>query len=252
MTHTSRNNGFTLVELAVVLVIFSVMLASILGFIPTLQKENEIANVKERLDKIQAAIDTFYSQNGYIPCAARIDDAPATANFGIATDCSAAFVVGTTEIAGATSNEDLRIGAVPTRTLNLPDDFMYDSWNTRIAYVSVKQLSQTSALYTAYTSLQPDIIRIEDASGNRIHQANSATYSNVVAYTVISFGPNNKGAVNYLGTINPIVACSDGRDVENCDNDIIFVDALYDSSVSGYFDDFVRWKTKQQIIRDGS
>ncbi len=252
MTQLNGRNtqGFTLIELSIVIVIFSIILGSILGLMPALQQSSNTMNINDKLTKIQAAIDTFYSQNGYLPCAARINDAPATATFGVSTDCSLASVAGTTEIAGATANENLRIGAVPTRTLNLPDDFMFDSWNTRIEYVSVKQMSRTNALFTPYTSLQADIIRIEDAGANRIHQANSASYANVVAYALISYGANNKGAVNYLGTVNPIVACSGGRDVENCDDDNTFVEAIFDSSSGGYYDDFIRWKTKQQIMRE--
>ncbi len=247
-----NKQAFTLVELAVVLVILSVIVGSIIGILPSIQQSNNTTAMKEKLDKIQAAINIFYSQNGYIPCAARIDDAPASANFGVATDCSLASVAGTTEIAGATTNEDLRIGVVPTRTLNIPDEYMFDAWNSRIKYVSVKNLSQSTALFGAYTSAQSDIIRIEDAGANRIPQANSTTYPNVVAYVVISTGPNNKGATNYLGTITPVVSCSGGKDVENCDDDITFVDAFYDNSAGNFNDDFIRWKTQQQILAETS
>ncbi len=245
-----KGEGFSLIETSIVLLIFSVVLGALISITPILQQKDTISDMNKKLDKIQAAIDTFYSQNGYIPCAARINDAPNTADFGVATDCSLATVAGTTEIAGVTANENLRIGAVPTRTLNLPDDYMFDSWNTRIAYVSVKQMSQSNALFAPYVSTQADVIRVQDAGSNRIHQANSTTYANVVAYALISFGANNKGAVNYLGTINPIVACSGGVDVENCDNDINFTESFFDTSVAGYYDDFIRWKTKQQIMRE--
>ncbi len=246
----SRKSGFTIIELSIVILIFSIILGSIVGMIPTIHQTNSTNLMNSKLDTIQKAIDTFYAQNGFIPCPARVSDAPATANFGVATDCNAASVAGTVEVAGATANENVRIGVVPTRTLNLPDDFMFDSWNTRIRYTAVKRMAIDNAQFAPYVSTQADIIRVEDAGANRIHQANSATYANVVAYVLVSYGPNNKGAVNYLGTVNPIVACSGGRDVENCDSDAVFVEAIFDSSAGGYYDDYIRWKTKQQIMRE--
>jgi prepilin-type N-terminal cleavage/methylation domain-containing protein len=246
----SHSNGFSLIETSVVLLIFGIVLGAIISIVPTLHQKDTISDMNNKFDTIQKAIDTFYSQNGYLPCPARITAAPNTVNFGVATDCSLATVADTVEVAGTTANENLRIGVVPTRTLNLPDEYMFDSYNTRIEYVSVKQMSISNALFAPYVSAQPDVIRIEDAGANRIHQANSGTYANVVAYAIMSAGPNNKGAVNYLGTVNPIVACSGGRDAENCDNDNTFVDTSYNTDTTNYYDDYIRWKTKQQIMRE--
>ncbi len=251
----SNSKGFTIIELSIVILIFSIILGSIVGLVPTIQQTNSTNQMNLKLDAIQKAIDTFYSQNGYIPCPARITDAPATANYGVATDCSilASSITplgSVVDVSGATANEDIRIGIVPTRTLNLPDEYMFDSWNTRIKYVVVKNLARTNALFAPYASTQADVIRVEDAGANRIHQANSATYANVVAYVIVSHGANSKGATNYLGTVTPIVACSGGEDVENCDNDNTFVEAFFNTDVANYYDDFIRWKTKQQIMRE--
>ncbi len=250
VSESSYRLGFTIIELSIVILIFGITIGAIVGMIPTIHQTNSTTIMNSKLDTIQKAIDTFYAQNGFIPCPARVNDLPATANFGVATDCSAATVAGTVEVAGATANENVRIGAIPTRTLNLPDEMMFDSWNTRITYVAVKNMARTNALFAPYASTQADVIRVEDAGANRIHQANSATYANIVAYTLVSHGANNKGAVNYLGTVNPMVACSGGRDVENCDSDAVFVESIFDSSTGGYYDDYIRWKTKQQIVRE--
>jgi type II secretory pathway pseudopilin PulG len=240
--------GFTLIEIGIVLVIVSIILGTIVGLVPALQQQDNTVTVNKKLDKLQQAIDTFYAQNGYIPCPARITDAPATATFGIATDCSLASVPNTIEVAGATANENLRTGVVPTRTLNLPDDFMFDSWNTRFDFTVVKNLAISNPLYASYTSAQSDIIRIEDASLNRIPQPNSATYANVVAYVLVSHGPNNVGATNYLGS--PIVACGGTLDSENCNNNNAFIDSYYNSNPASFYDDSIRWKTQQQIARE--
>ncbi len=249
------SRGFSLIETSIVLLIFGVVVAAIASIVPTLQQQDNLVSMNKKLDTIQKALDTFYSQNGYLPCPARLNDAPSTANFAVSTNCNVAAgsvlpVGSVVDVNGFTVNENLRVGVVPTRSLNLPDEYMYDVWNNRISYVVVKNMAIDSTQFAAYSSTQADVIRVQDSGANRIHQANSATYANVVAYTLVSFGPNSKGATNYMGSATAYVACSGGLDAENCDNDTTFVDSNYNTASATYYDDFIRWKTKQQIMRE--
>lgn len=247
--------GFSLIETSLVLLIFGIIVAAISSILPTIQQRDNALAMNRKLDEIQKAIDTFYSQNGYLPCPARLNAAPNTANFGMSTDCNipAASIIpsgSVVDVNGVTANEHLRTGVVPTRTLNLPDDDMYDIWNNRISYTVVRNMAISNALFAPYVSNQSDVIRIQDAGANRIPQPNSSTYPNVVAYTLVSFGPNSKGATNYLGTAIAYVACTGGLDAENCNNNATFTESGYNTDPASFYDDYIRWKTKQQIMRE--
>ena len=246
--------GFSLIEMAIVLTILSILMASVFTLIPVKQEQQNIDEINAKLTRIQQALDSFYNQNGYLPC-----PAPRNANFsdvgtqiGLAQDCTGSVPSGITEYDAPEGY--VWIGAIPTRTLNLPDDFMFDPWNHRIEYGVVKGLAQSKTNYSSLTAAGAYFI-IKDSLLNQI---NTDSYSgsdpkavNIVAYTLFSHGKDGNGATNTSGVTQ---SCSSGDlDNENCNNDHIFIDASYNSSSgSGYYDDYIRWKTNQQQARDGT
>lgn len=244
-------NGFSLLELSIVMIIISLIAGTIFTIVPIQQSRKIHEDFETKLDTIQTAIDTFVKQNGRLPCPAARNAALNSATFGVETSCAAATATGTVEIAGVAANENLRIGALPTRTLNLPDSYMFDPWNNRIDYVTVKSLANTSALFSAYATTQTDTIRINDLNGNRINQASSVSIPNFVSYAVISHGEDGSGATNLDGSTTRTCP-STGADKENCDNDTVFMDAFYNSAAATFYDDYIRWKTYQSLVRDSS
>lgn len=121
-----KHAGFTLVEVAIVIVIFGLLLSALL--IP-LQAQRNVAFQRETeatLENARQALLGFAQTNGRLPC-------PATDNGG-------AFPDGT-----GTSNPNVsgvcaqQVGFLPAKTLGiLPTDnegFALDAWNNRIRYV---------------------------------------------------------------------------------------------------------------------
>jgi hypothetical protein len=229
------------------------MTVSVLAKIPQQQDQQNISSTKSTMDKLQAAIDAFVNQNGYLPCPAPLSGATAAlsaATYGLSADCNAAVPSGITAIAGATANEDVWVGAIPTRTLNLPDSYMFDAWTNRIAYAVVRPLAVNTAGFSGYSSTESYVIRINDANGNPINQINPPS-TNVVGYALFSHGKLGNGATSFDGTV--VKACgATGVDIENCDyDDAVFVDAFYNNSTN-FYDDIIRWKTIQQQARDAT
>lgn len=248
-------NGFTLVEMAITLAILSVLMASIFTLIPIKQEEQNIDEINATLTRIQQALDSFYNQNGYLPC-----PAPLTANFsdvgtqiGIAQDCTAGSPPGGITEYNAPEGP-IWIGAIPTRSLNLPDSFMLDPWNHRIEYGVVKGLAQSKTNYSSLTSASAYFI-IQDRFLNQIntdsYSASDPKEVNIVAYTLFSHGKDGNGSTNTAGTTRSCTSST--LDSENCNNDHIFIDTTFNStSGSSYYDDYLRWKTNQQQARDGT
>lgn len=251
LKRTHKITGFTLLELAIVMLIMSIIAGTIFMLYPIQQSKQINDDFQARLNDIQRAIDTFVKNNGRLPCPADRTAALNSSTFGVETSCSAATATGTAEVAGATANENLRIGALPTRTLNLPDFYMFDPWNYRIDFVTVKGMATTSTAFLAYTTTQTDTIRINDLNGNRINQANTGTVPNFLSYVIVSHGQNGTGATTYTGAT--IKTCTTSQaDTENCNGDNVYRDTFFNPSGANIFDDYVRWKTYQSLLRDSS
>ena len=132
---------------------------------------------------------------------------------------------------------------MPTRSLNLPDNYMYDGWLDRFSYAVIADLAVSSGMFNDYsTSTTTGVIQILDANGTQVTDTASDT---VVAYAIISHGKDTKGAITRAGQM-PIVCGATTKDDENCDGDDVFVDArIADSTIpANYYDDIVRWKVR--------
>lgn len=237
-----KQRGISLIEVAIALLIIAVAVGNVVGTLQTSEKGGDIQEINAKFDKIEKAIYAFYHQNGYIPCPARLTDLQSSVNFGVSTDCSASAPTGVTDL--SPTSMSIRIGAIPVRTLNLPDDFMYDSWDMRINYAAIKGLAINQTTFDSNNSSPSDPYIINDDSGTKINQLPTGVYA---SYLLWSAGKNKKGAYNNLGVVS--VACgTSGADFENCDGDNTFVDAPHSGLAGTFYDDYFRWRTNSNII----
>ncbi len=242
MNHKNiKYSGFSLYEMAIVVVIMSILIGSVYALVPVQTDLQNIDLTKTKLDRIQGAIDAYVNQHGFLPCPAVRNAAVASTTFGISTDCTlAAPPAGTTE-SGA-GDDTIRHGVVPTRTLNLPDELMFDAWNNRFSYTVIKKFATTLSDFTTSAPTNAAII-MEDVNSNQINNA-------PIAYVLISHGKHWDGAVNYNGVTT---TCTAGTpEAQNCSDTNTYKDGVFNSNATNYFDDYVRWKTKSQQIHDSS
>jgi prepilin-type N-terminal cleavage/methylation domain-containing protein len=228
--------GFTLIEVAIVIIILGIISAALTSSLLSYIKRSEIRSTESKLLEIDSALQTFLELNGRYPCPASLTVQQDTANFGVeisAGNCSTAgAVVGTTSVGsnnGAATN--VRIGAVPVRTLNLPDDYIMDAWGNRFT------LAMTEGLATAGTySRDLGGVSIIDSNGNSVVQPADTAH-----YMIVSHGDTGLGATALGGGAAP--ACNPATlDGENCDNDSTFRDTLLTGTgaAANFFDDHVR------------
>jgi prepilin-type N-terminal cleavage/methylation domain-containing protein len=235
--------AFSLLEMSVVLTIIALILGAVISLANRQFDTNKYQKTADTIKIIEAALQRQVMISGYLPCPAARNAAPATAIYGVATDCTAVAPAGTTDLSTiAGTADDVRVGVVPTRTLNLPDKVMMDAWNMRITYAVVKDLATTKITFDAYTKPASGGLALTDAAGNAM-LAPTPT-GNLVAYVVVSHGNDKKGATVAAGAAGS--ACTAGAvDSENCDNDAAFIDTtLLDSTSAGaaFYDDLVMWK----------
>lgn len=238
--------GFTLVEIAIVLIIVGSMISISISAFLSYEERTKVRVTKQRLAVIQESMTKFLEINGRYPCpvsfALRPEDQGAGVNttFGIESNSAAAggqscrftgpVAVGGTvqgirnDVDGLSPTGNLigdtRIGAVPVRTLNLPDEFAVDAWGSLLSYaVVVTQATEGEFFHDGGD------IRIRDDIGDSvISPADSAHYI-VVSYGRDQLGArvaesNNAGAVKH-----PCNVATDPTPLqrENCDDDATFI-----------------------------
>jgi|GEM_PF-1168550 len=263
-----KSKGFTLIEVTLVLLIGGVLLASFGSGLLIHFNTTKNKTTKERIEAIDGAINAYLALNQELPCPADITAPPNTVRFGQAVDgffaagqdcntnvggapsAGTALVVGARQIANPPAAlgvptspgvENARIGAVPTRDLNLPDEYMFDAWGSHFTYA----VSADLASQGEYDSLQ-GVIAVVDSNNNSLLGVAASAH-----YVVVSHGEDQQGAININGVVVPSLcpgpppAFGGGpngeTDFANCDGDSTFLRTILNSSVAGagQFDDHI-------------
>lgn len=148
----SARRGFSLLELSVVLGIISLIAGVGMTMATGALKAADRVTTQERLNTIKLALDSHLKTYGYLPCPADRTLNTSDINFGAeARDATVAHVRTTAYTdTGATCNQttddatvtngivlsgfNTMIGAVPVRTLGLPDSYEGDAWGNKFTY----------------------------------------------------------------------------------------------------------------------
>ncbi|WP_234838866.1 type II secretion system protein [Sinorhizobium meliloti] len=229
-----RQHGFSLIELAIVILVGGLLLSTMSSALLIYMRSNEIKVTIQRMVEIDDALQQYLSLNGNYPCPASRTADVNSATFGtqLATNCAAGGAGVAT--APGTAGRVVAIGAVPTRTINLPDDYGSDAWGRRLTYA-------VTALQTVRGTYSRDIgaisITADTAATSVITPAGSAHY------VILSHGPDGIGAYSFNGILGS--ACNTAAlDGENCDDNAGFRRTLLTATASGaaHFDDLVRFR----------
>ena len=234
MTKKHDQTGFTLIEMALVIVIAGILLSFLGAALINFVKKNRIDTTEFRIVKIEEALARYLRVNGYYPCPASRFDGPTQTTFARSaiTDCTGGVATGTVNIGGA---DGVRIGAVPTRNLNLPDEFVMDGWGKKFTYAVSKRLA-TNLQYTA------DGGRISIVDGNN---QTVVTPAGSAHYIVLSHGETGDGGYQLGQGTLPVTPCAPSSlDRENCNDDATFRITLVNSeaNIADFYDDYASFK----------
>ncbi len=255
-THSSpAQHGYTLIELSISITLIAIILGTALALSNIHQESQALDVTNSRLNRIESALQRFANLHDRLPCPAGLSVVESNVNAGMEDDCSAASpsLSGVTALESGTADE-LWIGAVPFKTLGLPDEEGYDYWNSRLMYVTPKNMAATGNTLDSETAGNTtDMIQIWDRGSANL--LNPVDIQNPVVYVLISHGMDKRGAYNRAG--NVVVNCGAGSthmDRENCehsaglaDNDFIDTSILDSENDADYFYDLVRWKTRLNL-----
>ncbi len=227
-----NEDGFTLIEMAIVITIVGIMIAGFTtGFVLYLdQAKTNVTD--ERIEKIREAVNIYLEINGKLPCVARLSNQIDAGGFGKeikSGDCSDSGVPNGTF---QDTTFSVRIGAVPVRSLNIPDEYMFDGWGNRFLYAVQEQLA-TDGQYDGIGQ-----ITVVDSASNIV--------TNSAHFVILSVGEDGAGGYNKNG--KRVGPCADDTklDGENCDEDGRFRSTLLfaDTDANTHFDDIIYYQSQ--------
>lgn len=272
-TATASTQGFSLVELSIVVAIISVV--ATLGLEAAANFVNRTSNAvsRERLKVVDEATAAFFKIYGRLPCPANKTLPPENANYGI-EDCTIAVISGTTVGGGVMA------GAVPFRTINLPVIYSLDGYASKFNYVVTKNQTEAGLGATQFGN-SANVAGIEVRTGVLEQPCNTSKCQVLAnpgnntgaAYFLFSSGADQRGAVSARGVDLKVcansVATSEFRvDTQNCvygNNTIksfmnvggsastIPNNVFYDNRVNAglnrasYYDDVAIWRPRLQL-----
>jgi prepilin-type N-terminal cleavage/methylation domain-containing protein len=207
-TPPHRNNGFSLVELAIVLVIVALLASGLLVGIAAQRNAAENIDAQRQLENIRETLTGFALTHGRLPCPALPNLASSDASVGV-ENCAQPH------------------GVLPWVTLGLPE---VDPWGRRFTYYAHGSFT-TAVPSGALASFTLDTV------GNANVKASSGSSNNVASdlpAVVVSHGSRGAGAWQPNGSQLPGAA---GDEAENADADLTFISRTQD----GNFDDLVTW-----------
>lgn len=225
-------NGYTLVEMAVVITVAGILLGSGALAYQLYLKNQRIDITKETIANAQNALGGFRSLYGRYPCPADPTAVRGDVNYGYeertGSACDPTNLQTAMSANAALTDKVIYMGSLPFRELNLQEDATHDGYNNRL-YYAVMNSQTDSATYTDGNGG----ISLVDATG-----ASVVTPPDSLDFILISAGPDGVGAYTRDGVLHSVCTGS-ALEVENCDADEIFI--ATEEQVG--FDDSVAYST---------
>jgi prepilin-type N-terminal cleavage/methylation domain-containing protein len=269
-----RERGFTLIEIAVVIVILALLLTMLLGISSTMIAQQRREATRVRLAAVETALALYVSQNRRLPCPADGSLASSDANYGleIKTGASPNFQCNLGGVANSQTN-----GVLPWRTLGLTEADVTDGWLTRLTYrvhstlvldgamnmtacdpggtkapVAINTTSgycdaTCTGTFSPANCTQPSQVllnkglQIRNLAGTTIMDGAVGTGA---AYVVVSHGENRAGGFDTASVVQGAVGPANGtEEAKNAANLVLQPYYVDDFPVyletTGHFDDFV-------------
>lgn len=177
--HRHKQAGFTLVEIAIVMLIVALLLGGLLPVLSSQVEQQHRSETRRQLDEIQQALLGYAVSNGYLPCPAK----------------SASDGTEDRNVAAGTCNK--RIGFLPWAELGTSKT---DSWGRMFIYSATNNFTNKtpSPLFTL-TSLRDITIETRDITNPAAPLINLTKASDIPA-VVLSTGQNGIFGTNEYGS----------------------------------------------------
>lgn len=221
-----QSHGFTLVELAIVLVIVGLLLSMFLAPLTAQREIRGRAETQVLLEQTREALIGYAVVNRHLPCSDTDAIPDGIENRNAGGDCV---------------NDE---GMLPWNTLGIE---RVDAWNHYFRYRADATFTNSSTLFT--------IADAENASGIQINGESGALVSvnSRPAALILSHGLNGFGAISTMQATPdnqlPSPAVGQVDELENADGDTVFVSHVpVPKGLANEFDDMLIWISPKVLI----
>ena len=220
MKKHKQSKGFTLVEMAMVLVIVGLLIGGLVTPLSMQLEQRKVSETQKALDDAREALIGYALRYGYLPCPAQ------------------SASVGLEDRTGTRCTGEKRAGYLPWATLGLPK---LDAWNHLFRY-SVTPAFTDSGPTTHFTLATPRDITVatRDMQGG----LTPATGNADIPAVIISHGKNGYGATTDQGTTIADMGNGNADEKLNASSATSFVTRLINDNPAqpgGEYDDMVAW-----------
>jgi len=246
MSQNNLQQGFSLVEVSIVILIMGLLLGGLMMPLSVQRENSRLKDGADQLATIQAAIEGYALVNGHLPC-------PATpGSAGVAAP------------AGGGCNT--QHGFVPATTLDLngqrnTDNLLLDPWGSAVRYSVSRNDSNTDGTWDFVTPgemrvvtmplLQPDLVVCSTAAGSSptACSGNNETLSSSAPAVIYSLGKDWSSFSSTDQQENVGTTLGGGPSGTNyrVANDVVFVSRGSSRLAGSEFDDLVSWLSSNSL-----
>lgn len=256
MTTVRKNSGFSLIEMAMVLMIIALLLGGLLPVIATQREQQRNAETRQQLAEIREAILGFAVVNNRLPCPAQATLATDAEKAGKearkGTSCGCQTSSGSTKKIADASGTNVAcsdtsiVGVIPWATLGISET---DAWGRRFSYQVTSDFADGTdgtsevAANACATSKNVSFKMCSEANLKVLIAASSATtLVDFVPAIAVSHGSDGAGAYTSAGT--KLANSTDADEIENANTTNSFVS--HEPTPS--FDDLLVWIPQNLLL----
>jgi len=265
----TRQSGFSLVEIALVLVIAGLALGAGLALLNSRLAQSKIDNTRVKTEAVRVALVNYVAQNFRMPCPADPLIIRGAANYNRAIpDTGAACTASAGLITNVGNAAPLGVsrGTVPCTTLGLPEDTCIDGWGVRLTYfvqnsavvltrATVSGMRGTMTVHTITPPAAAAPVAGLAPTGNQINACNATANDNTcnlaAVAMIISHGANRGGGFYPTSAVAlPAVVGTDisAYEAENSNNNIQFIQNDFIEALPNAFDDILVAVVPRDVI----